>query len=106
MEHRRSAQRLLRRGAALLLPIALGGCFTMGLWGFLPEEDRDPFTGREETSFAYDEDTEWSWGKFALRVLGTPFALALDCVTAPVQAVLLGIGDDDDPPARGLDRDR
>lgn len=99
MAHRSRSRRLIHR-ATLLLPLALGGCFTLALWGFLPEDERDPFTGEESTSFAYDEDTEWSWGAFALRVLGTPFTLALDCVTCPVQAVWFGFGDDDEDPSR------
>ena len=43
--------------------------------------------------FVYDEDTEWSWSLFGLRLLGTPFTFALDVLTSPVQAFFL---DDDD----------
>jgi hypothetical protein len=89
-------QRQAAAAAALLLPLVLHGCFTMGLWGFFPEEEPNPCTGEPERGFAYDEQTEWSWSKFGLRVLLTPLALALDCLTCPVQAVVFGCGDDDD----------
>lgn len=89
----------LRRGlrAALLaslLLLVLPSCFTMTLWGFEPEYSTDVFTGRTEGEMQYDSDTEWSWNLFGLRLLGTPFAVLLDCVTAPVQTFLFW-GDDD-----------
>ena len=77
-----------RAAAAMLLPLLLSSCFTLTLWGFEPNDERDPNTGSEETFFTYDEETEWSWGLFGLRVLGTPFTLALDGLTCPVQAFL------------------
>jgi hypothetical protein len=58
----------------------------MGLWGFEAEEEQDALTGQHETTFAYDPGTEWSWAKLGLRVLLTPFALGLDCLTCPIQA--------------------
>ena len=84
------------RAAALLLPLLLSSCFTLTLWGFELESETDPFTGRTEEEFTYDKDTEWSWGLLGLRLLGTPFALALDCLTAPVQAWVFWDDDDDD----------
>lgn len=84
----------LRHIAVLALPLLLCSCFTMMLWGFSPEAEHDPLTGEEESSYVYDEETEWSWSLFGLRVLGTPFTLVLDCLTAPVQVFLWG--DDDD----------
>ena len=82
--------------ATTLLPLLLSSCFTMGLWGFTPETERDAFTGKEESTFAYDEETEWSWQLFCLRVLLTPVTVGLDCLTCPVQAVLFFADDDDD----------
>ena len=76
------------RAAALLLPLVLNSCFTMALWGFESEDEQDSFTGQTETTFVYDPRTEWSWKNFGLRVLLTPFALALDCLTCPLQACL------------------
>jgi hypothetical protein len=66
----------------------------MALWGFEPEDSTDVLTGSPETMMQYDSDTEWSWNLFGLRLLGTPFALLLDCLTAPVQTFLFW-GDDD-----------
>ena len=68
----------------------------MGLWGFELEDEQDPFTGQCETTYAYDSRTEWSWGKLGLRVLLTPFTLALDCLTCPIQCILLCDNCDDD----------
>ena len=82
--------------AAVLLLLVLPSCFTMSLWGFDVEEVENPDTGREETVMEYDPETEWSWGLFGLRVLATPFSLVLDCVTAPVQAILYWNDDEDD----------
>jgi hypothetical protein len=84
----------------LLLTPLLSGCFTMTLWGFEPVDEVDPFTGKEETVFEYDEATEWSWQLFFTRLGLTPFALVLDAATCPVQAVVFGMDcdDDDDPP--------
>jgi hypothetical protein len=77
----------------VLLPLVLQGCFTMGLWGFFPEEEED-FTGQSETAYAYDPETEWSWSLLALRVLLTPVTFGLDCLTCPIQAFLFGSDDD------------
>lgn len=84
-----------RAAAALLLLLLLSSCFTMGLWGFDSEVERNALTGEDEEWFHYDEETEWSWGLFGLRVLGTPFAVALDALTCPLQ-LSLTCGDDDD----------
>lgn len=89
-----SPPRRCRSLCALALPLLLGSCFTMGLWGFLPETETNPFTGEDETVFEYQADTGWSWGLFAKRVLLTPITVGLDIVTCPVQAFLWG--DDDD----------
>jgi len=83
------------RTLALLSCFWLSSCFTLGLWGFQPDyDDVDPVTG--QPAYAYDEDTEWSWGLLGLRLLLTPVTLALDCVTCPVQGALGLCGDDDD----------
>jgi hypothetical protein len=80
--------------AVLLLPFLLSSCFTLGLWGFYAETEQT-WTGEEETAFAYDEETEWSWKLFFLRVLLTPVTVGLDCLTCPVQCVLFWDDDDD-----------
>ena len=82
----------MKRAAALCLPLVLASCFTMAVWGVYPEFDQA--SSSEETTFAYDEETEWSWGLFFGRLALTPFAFALDVLTCPVQAFLFG-GDDD-----------
>ena len=78
----------------MLLPLLLSSCFTMTLWGFGPSAERDPVTGQEELVYEYDDSTSWTWTLFGLRLLATPVTLALDCLTAPIQAFFLG--DDDD----------
>jgi len=57
-----------KRCAALALPLVLTSCFTMALWGFDLADEVDPATGNEETTFDYDEGTEWSWGLFFGRL--------------------------------------
>jgi len=49
-----------RAAAAMLLPLLLSSCFTLTLWGFEPNDERDPNTGSEETFFTYDEETDCS----------------------------------------------
>ncbi len=78
------------------LLLACSSCFTAHVWGFALEDDVDPATGQSETAMGYDERTRWSWESVGLRVLLTPFALALDCVTCPVQAVVFWSDDTDD----------
>jgi len=87
-----------RRRAALSLVglLLLPSCFTMTLWGFDHEREQDRYTGETSSSFSYDQETEWSWELLGMRLLGTPFALALDCLTAPVQAYFLVDEDEDD----------
>jgi hypothetical protein len=51
-------RRRSRRLCALVAPLLLSSCFTMGLWGFLPETETSPWTGKDDTSFVYDEETE------------------------------------------------
>lgn len=75
--------------------LLLCSCFTMGLWGFWPEDAADPATRQEETTFTYDEDTEWSWELLGLRILLTPVTLCLDGVTCPVQCLFWGDDDGD-----------
>ena len=82
------------KALALAVLLALPSCFTMSLWGFEPDSDRDPWTGETEQVMSYDPETEWSWELFWVRLLGTPFALALDCLTAPVQVWWFGDADD------------
>lgn len=81
--------------AVAVLPFVCTSCFTMGLWGFPVAEEADPCTGRTETSFRYDDDTEWSWDMIGLRLLLTPLTVGLDVVTGPVQCFLLDDGEDD-----------
>lgn len=97
----RTRQRLRPLCATLVLPFLLSGCFTFGLWGVYLEDERDPFTGRETASYVYDKSTEWSWSLFLMRVILTPVTLCLDCLTAPVQAIL---ADDDDQNCRRNER--
>ena len=88
---------MTRRGCAALALSALlllPSCFTFGLWGFELQSEREARTGRTEHAMRYDPDTEWSWELFGLRLLCTPIALALDCLTAPVQAFLWGDADE------------
>ena len=91
----RSHLRRTRCAAALLLPLVLHGCITMGLWGFYPEDEQDPITGEDESGFTYDPETEWSWSLLGLRVLLTPITVALDCLTCPIQAAWFGLDDDE-----------
>jgi hypothetical protein len=84
----------LRRAAVPFACMLLTSCFTLGLWGFEPDDEVDPVTG--QTGYAYDPDTKWSWSLFGLRVLLTPVTFALDCVTSPVQCALGLMGGDDD----------
>jgi|GEM_PF-5892051 len=87
----------------LLMPLAfavlllLPSCFTFGLWGFELDSERDSQSGRVENSMSYDSETEWSWELLAFRLLLTPVALGLDCLTAPLQVWLWGEGDDNAP---------
>ncbi len=76
----------------------LQSCFTAAVWGFYPEDEYDPVSGTTESSFTYDEGTEWSWSLLGLRILATPFSLGLDCLTLPVQLFLWGDDDDLDSP--------
>ena len=94
----------LRAALMLVGLLFLPSCFTMALWGFDHERERDRDTGETSSSFSYDQATEWSWELLGVRLLGTPFALALDCLTAPVQAFFLA--DDDDGPDRGYHVDQ
>ncbi len=87
--------RLWRAVSVVALPFLCTSCFTMGLWGVLPDSEVDAFTHQEETVFAYDEGTEWSWSLLGLRILLTPVTVGLDVLTCPVQAVLFGNDDDD-----------
>jgi hypothetical protein len=77
---------MLRSVLASSLLLACSSCFTMLLWGFESTDEVDPCTGEVEDGLEYDEDTEWSWELFGLRVLLTPVTLALDCLTCPIQA--------------------
>lgn len=90
----------LRLVRSLALSTLLCSCFTLGLWGFQPEDDTDPVTGDDDTAFAYDEETEWSWELLGLRILLTPATLCLDCLTCPVQCFLWANDDDDDDHCR------
>lgn len=90
----RFVPRALRSATFVALPLVCTSCFTMGLWGLLPEDEEDPCTGNHDVVFELDADAEWSWDAIGLRLLLTPFALGLDVLTAPVQCVLLA--DDDD----------
>jgi hypothetical protein len=87
-------------GALLALP----SCFTMTLWGFELDSEQDRWTGESEQSMSYDPETEWSWKLLGVRLLGTPFALALDCLTAPVQAWWFGAEEDEDRDERARGR--
>ena len=94
----RTVSQLAKHAAVLCLPLVLASCFTMMVWGFEPEFGTDAASGESEATFAYDEETEWSWGLFFGRLGLTPFAVVLDVLTCPVQAVLFGWTDDEDGP--------
>ena len=84
-----------RRGtAALFLLAVLQGCFTAGVWGYELRAAEDPITGEDETALEAvpGEAVENLW----FCILATPFALALDCVTLPIQALVYGWWDDDE----------
>jgi hypothetical protein len=89
---------LAKHAAVLCLSLVLTSCFTMMVWGFDTESECDAASGDSETTFAYDEETEWSWGLFFGRLGLTPFAIVLDVLTCPVQAVLFGWDDDEGSP--------
>ena len=93
------ARRGLAAGALCCL-LFLPSCFTFGLWGFELDAERDHASGRDERVMRYDPDTEWSWELFGFRLICTPVALALDCLTMPVQVFLWG-DDGDHEPDRG-----
>ena len=92
----RTVRHLAKHAAALCLPLVLTSCFTMMVWGFFPEREYDAASGDDHTSFAYDEETEWSWGMFFARLGLTPFAVVLDVLTCPVQAFVFGWDDEDE----------
>lgn len=81
-------KKVARSGWVVMLPLLASSCFTMGLWGFLPQEEFDPCTGQSETVYEYDDETRWSWELVGLRLLLTPLSLGLDLVTSPVQACM------------------
>jgi len=93
---------VIRRLAAILivLPLlALPSCFTTTLWGggIEEEEEFNYETLQYETS--YDAELGFSnvksWKDLALCIVLTPFTLALDCLTYPIQAFLYGWEDED-----------
>jgi hypothetical protein len=88
-------RRPVLRAASLSLLLGLSSCFTAALWGFDSDTRQNVRTGRDEAFLSYDEDTEWSWPLLGLRVLGTPFAVALDCLTWPLQVFLWADEDGD-----------
>lgn len=88
-----TARRRIAKGLCTLACLALSSCFTMGLWGFSPETETDQFSGKDETVYAYDSSTEWSWSLLFLRILLTPATFVLDCATAPIQAFFWGSDD-------------
>ena len=89
---RRALTKMLLLGVVFL---PMQSCFTVHLWGgTLSEEGQDSIYSFEDADITWDD----AW----LRVLLTPVSLWLDCVTMPVQAILLG--DDDDPPPTKFSR--
>jgi hypothetical protein len=92
-----------RLGTILLLGVLclpLQSCFTLLLWGGVPELEAD-HRGKVETGWTF-EDADIGWGDVWLRILLTPAAVCLDCVTLPVQAFLQDSveGDDEETEAQ------
>lgn len=81
----------------LLLP----SCFTAALWDLQLESEVDPYTGERTAVVTDDGDDDTSvLDNFFAKVLLTPFTVALDCLTCPVQAVVYGFDCDDDDDER------
>ncbi len=83
-------QRCLQWALLIAAPFVVSGCLTVSVWGGEVAEDDDgsshlTFTGGEPLS-----DSVW------VKIIATPFALAFDICTSPIQAFLYGWGDDDD----------
>lgn len=78
-----------RAGLLAAMLLALPSCFTMAVWGVEARGSNDTKTERD------DSERAWSWGRFGFRILLTPIALCLDCLTAPLQVSLRSDNDDD-----------
>jgi hypothetical protein len=78
-----------RRLCALVLPLLLSSCFTMGLWG---SHYRVRTTGVDTRVGAWEprEGVDWSWWRVLLRIVATPGAFAPDVVTSPFQSLARG----------------
>ncbi|MFO1051826.1 MAG: hypothetical protein U1F36_06395 [Planctomycetota bacterium] len=84
-----SAVRSVALVVALLCAAPLQSCFTMVVWGVGPD-------GADVLADSEDDPAPWTWRTVGTRLLLTPFALALDCVTLPVQAAVFGWDSDED----------
>jgi hypothetical protein len=81
---------ILSLTACCLLP----SCFTAAVWGV--EIDGD--CGEPAPIEARGEEPDRGEGlldHFAAKLVLTPFALALDCLTCPIQALFLGCEEDE-----------
>jgi hypothetical protein len=91
----------------------LQSCFTAAVWGVDIDADcADPAPA--ETRREASEPDQGLLDHLAARLVLTPFALALDCLTCPIQAFVLGCDEDEDEDedarryarSRGADRER
>jgi hypothetical protein len=86
----------------------LQSCFTAAVWGVDIDADcaePAPAETRREAS----EPDQSLLDNLAAKLVLTPFALALDCLTCPIQAFVLGCDEDEDARrsarSRGADRE-
>ena len=81
--------------SACLLLLCCPSCFTVWVWGGELHSERGPDGDHDLSIQDGSNDLSGPTG-FVARLLMTPVAIALDCVTFPVQAFLYGLDGDDD----------
>ena len=79
----------------LCVLLVLQSCFTTALWGGEAGGEEDPVTGKIHATahFPPGFDEKSPVRPLLSRILLTPFAIALDCVTFPAQAFVYGWGE-------------
>ncbi len=77
-----------------IISLGLPGCLTTTLWGgdLIETDDGDTRLGYE---LPRGSDSGPDGAEIARRVLLTPFALAVDCITLPVQSFVFGWNEED-----------
>lgn len=78
-----------RRLCALALPLLLGSCMTMGLWGYEWQERWNPQTHEDDGGYELRRGAQWEWWRVLLRVVATPVTLAGDLAVGMVEEVVL-----------------